>query len=65
MPKVSRPAKYSLLLGDAIAAHTLARIIDLVQHILGGNVSRANDANTNGNGRPIVAQPAARRGEHG
>lgn len=57
--------KHLLFLCDAVAAHALTRIIDLVQDILGGDVSGANDADSDGNGRPIVAQPASCGREHG
>lgn len=56
---------HSLLLSDAITTHTLTRVVDLVQDKLGSDVAGTDNANTNGNGSPVVAQPAPRGQEHG
>lgn len=53
-----------LLLGYAIAAHALARVIEFVQHVLRDDVARPNDADANGDGRPVAAEPSPRPSEH-
>ena len=57
-------AATQVLLGDAIAAHALAGIVDLVQDILGGNVAGADDADADGDGGAVATEPPPRGGYH-
>lgn len=54
-----------LLLGDAVAAHALARIIDPREDVLRDDIAGAHDTNADGEGRAVSAEPAPCRGEHG
>lgn len=47
-----------LLLRNAIAAHSFTRIIDLVQNILGNDITGANDTDTDGYRGSIAAKPS-------
>lgn len=47
-----------LLLGNAIATHALARIVDSTQNILCGQISSTYDASAYRNGRPIALEPS-------
>lgn len=62
--KEGRGGEYALLFGYAIAAHALARVIELTEHVLRDDVSRADDANAHGDRRPVAAEPSPRRSEH-
>lgn len=55
----------SLLLRDAIAAHALARIVDLIQDILCGQIAGADDTNANGYRGTIATKPPPRSRQHG
>lgn len=55
----------ALLLGYAITAHPLAGIVQLVEDILGGDITGADDAHADGNGCSIATEPPPRCSEHG
>jgi len=63
-PTADRPDDL-LLLRDAIAAHTLARIVDLAQDILCDDVACSDDAHSNPDRCTITAKPAPCGAEHG
>lgn len=54
-----------LLLGDAIAAHALARILELAQDIIGDNIAGADNTSTDGERCSVAAEPPLRGGQHG
>ena len=47
-----------LFLGDAVAAHALARVVNLGHDILRDGVASAYDAEADGNWRPVAMHPA-------
>jgi hypothetical protein len=53
-----------LLLRNPIAAHPLARIVDLPDHVLRHHISGTHDADPDGNGRAVPTEPPPRRLEH-
>jgi len=53
-----------LLLRDAVAAHALTRVIDLAQDILSDDVTGADDAHSDGDGRAVPTEPAPCGAKH-
>ena len=53
-----------LLLRDAVAAHALARVVDLAQDILSDDVTGADDAHSDGDGRAVPTEPAPCGAKH-
>jgi hypothetical protein len=54
----------SLLFGDPVVAHALARLGDLAQDILASDVADTDDAGAHGEARTIASEPTTRSSNH-
>ena len=53
-----------LLFGNAIAAHTLASIVEFIEDIIRHDISSADNSDADGDGGAIPAEPSSRGREH-